>query len=184
MTPCNGTGTFTLNCDGWSACKAVEVYAIDYEYRYSVSFIVICSMLTVHVVLCPLSSVDVACNGSFACLNTQMYCPETAGCSIHCDPDSLSPCDGADLYISDPDKSYNESLLSISCESNDCAIFKYLCVDIGALNCTQSTVLNLTALDCTSDSDHCLVCTYLFGSFTSQTIMLCVYSDHDHSFSD
>ena len=105
------------------------------------------------------SSVFVQCTGNQACLSLHLYCPQTAECQLYCDGDSdpNSPCDGADIYIADPDNSYDESLLTISCDSGECLMYENWCIDMEYESCSRSSFMTLTPLNCTADTEHCQV---------------------------
>ena len=98
------------------------------------------------------------CDSSYACHGVQLYCPEEAECSMDCGSQDYV-CD-AELFISDPDGSYNESLLDISCEDDDCLLVQWWCPEIEntTSECTRSMSMPLTPLNCTSDTEHCQVC--------------------------
>ena len=105
-------------------------------------------------------SVYVGCIGDSACFDANFYCPETADCTLYCDPDEDAPCTAANLYLSDPDDSYNDSLLMVSCES-DCGIYQYLCADIDdTATCSRSLAVDrkLWTVNCTTNGGYCEVC--------------------------
>ena len=118
-----------------------------------------------------------------ACSGLDLYCPYTTGCSLDCDYSS-SPCDGANVYLYDPDGSYNESLLDVSCESDDCLMYSNWCSDDEYTSCTVTTAIDLTILNCSSGIDHCQIecdgnetdCTlkYIDGSMATSLTVDCI----------
>ena len=89
----------------------------------------------------------------------KLYCPEEAECAVECGADWNGVCN-AELFISDPTGSMDDSLLDISCEDDDCLLVEWWCPDVASTTaeCTRSTAIPLTPLDCSSGTDHCQVC--------------------------
>ncbi len=85
-----------------------------------------------------------------------LYCPRNTECSLDCDYSS-SPCDGANVYLYDPDGLYNESLLDTHCETGDCLTYFNRCSDKEYMSCTVTTAIELTVLNCSTDIEHCQV---------------------------
>ena len=105
----------------------------------------------------------VNCAAENACYFADIYCPVTAGCSVYCDPDADEPCDTwtlsyspIQIYLPDPDNLFDDSLLSISCES-DCAFEHYFCENI-ADTTTCIHPLSITPLTCNATDSDCNVC--------------------------
>ena len=99
---------------------------------------------------------------------TEIYCPGTEHCSIHCAADADAPC-GRDIdafptkvYLSDPDSLYDDSPLSISCESGDCAIQHYFCRNISDIT-TCIHPLSTIPLTCDTTDSECNVCSLSFA---------------------
>merc|ERR1719242_946980 len=99
------------------------------------------------------SSVSLECRGDATCGDVRFYCPLTSECSVYCNPNATSPCDSTYVYIYD-DGSYNDSLFSVSCEFENCALYEYLCTDSSYTKCTVTSLLQLTLLEC-NQTDHC-----------------------------
>ncbi len=124
--------------------------------------------------MCALS-VSLQCDGgSYACFGVDLYCPEAAECAMQCGSQNFA-CEAA-LILSDPDGSYNESLLGISCEGNDCLLIQWWCPEIAntTTECTRTTFLPQTPLNCNSLSIvivNCLKCTAARTLSRSQIIV-------------
>lgn len=167
-------GTFTAICGGYKSCSYWNVEFTHYLSRYSLHCILFKIQRLYEITyIKSIHSVSVQCTERYACWNANISCPETTNCSVYCDPDSTNVCDGADVFISDTDGLYDDSLLSISCESGDCMMFIHQCTDIEVLtSCTRSTVVESEPLDCSTATDHCqvwfiyVVCTCVFRAQT------------------
>ena len=91
-----------------------------------------------------------------ACFGVDLYCPESAECAMQCGASDYV-CDAA-IILSDPDGSYNESLLDVSCEG-DCLLMLWWCPEIAntTADCTRTTFLLQTPLNCTAENEHCQI---------------------------
>ena len=98
-----------------------------------------------------------------------------------CTSNASSKCDGVDVYITDPNATFNDSLLNIdvSCDTDDCVMFKVWCPDItnSTTSCTRELLAELTPLfACDDSTSHCEV------RLTLVTWMLMLFDSHHDVF--
>ena len=99
-------------------------------------------------------SVHVNCFSYVACGLANIYCPETENCFIYC---TSSGCVGAPIYtyLSDPDYLYDDSLLSTTCESDDCLIEAHFCGNVSDIT---TCIWSESMYPLTCNSTDCNVC--------------------------
>lgn len=94
-------------------------------------------------------SISLECHGNDSCMGSALYCPISANCTLYCEQNASSPCDAANIYIS-------ESLLDISCESGDCILYENWCSDHSFSSCSTNSFIAMIPLNCTT-VEHCQV---------------------------
>ena len=139
----------------------LEVYTHQFLWKYCILYI---SPLCIWPEW--LSSVKVNCRGDYTCDFADIYCQATEQCSIYCEKDANSTCGLVpeavlEVYLFDPDNLYDDSLLSISCESGDCDVQHYFCGNNSYI--PQCAISRLTTpLTCNATDSHCNVCSLSF----------------------